>query len=166
MEPLRITSRQFSYDDLNDLADPEIRQIQNNISKELLRSHARRLEEALLGGVDRTAACEPSVLTEDALKKAIDLIPPKPELFFGCEVHQDFCLVVHDGWETVARSWKERLFSRPWRPWQKTRKIPKYKPDPNLYTFNGKLIGHPDTIEKMVEKLKESGDLFRPNPKP
>lgn len=32
--------------------------------------------------------------------------------------------------ETVRRSWKERLFTRPWRPWvsTKTIQVPNYKP--------------------------------------
>jgi len=35
--------------------------------------------------------------------------------------------------EIVPRTWRERLFSWPWRPWVKTKLIVRTMPDPNTY---------------------------------
>jgi hypothetical protein len=54
---------------------------------------------------------------------------------------------------TVNRTWRERLFSWPWRPWLATR-IERI-PDPSLYQLGGDtLVGHPATIERLRRATK------------
>lgn len=58
---------------------------------------------------------------------------------------------------TVIRSWKERLFSWPWRPWQATKVIVEQVPSPNLYRFGQDIVGHPQTIRLLKEQLAQEG---------
>ncbi len=60
----------------------------------------------------------------------------------------------------VRLSWKERLFSWPWKPLVKTRHYIKtfqtQLPDPNYYILGDRIIlGHPETIMKLKEALKK-----------
>ena len=55
---------------------------------------------------------------------------------------------------TVKRTWKERLFSKPWKPLQKFKIIIPKIPDDNIFVLNGAtLVGHPETIRALKEKL-------------
>jgi hypothetical protein len=56
----------------------------------------------------------------------------------------------------VERTWKERLFTCPWKPWQRFR----YEPDPLIYSFQGKLVMHPKTAQRLLETVGVQ------NPKP
>lgn len=42
---------------------------------------------------------------------------------------------------TVSRSWRERLLSWPWRPWQSTRS--ERIPSDVIYHMDGKMLMHP-----------------------
>ena len=55
--------------------------------------------------------------------------------------------------EIIRRTWKERFFSLPWRPWIATRLIIHYDPDPRVYIYGNRLIAHPDIIEKLINQL-------------
>lgn len=49
--------------------------------------------------------------------------------------------------ERVPRPWRERLLSRPWRPWQATRPVTVTVPDPHLYRFGSAcILAHPVTL--------------------
>ena len=50
----------------------------------------------------------------------------------------------------VKRSWKERLFSLPWRPWitHKTIQVPNYKPA--MFRVGDMIIYHP-ALKKSIE---------------
>lgn len=69
------------------------------------------------------------------------------------------------------RSWRERLFSRPWRPWRKFETV--YVPDPNIYkmqlpsavpgSFGANsmktiFICHPQTAGALREALEKEND--------
>lgn len=55
----------------------------------------------------------------------------------------------------VRRTWKERLFSRPWRPWVRTRTVTPMKPDPRIYQSpDGYLVGHPVTVDRMIALME------------
>ena len=59
---------------------------------------------------------------------------------------------------TVKRSWRERLLSRPWRPWKTTKIVVSQEPDPNLYRIGRtQIVGHPATIAKLKKKRAEKG---------
>lgn len=55
---------------------------------------------------------------------------------------------------TVTRTWRERLFSWPWRPWRATRVV--QAPDPSMYQMaGGLLVGHPVTINRLRRAAEE-----------
>ena len=65
-----------------------------------------------------------------------------PNIYMGIHFIPNKHLTVQ---ETVPRTWKERLFSWPWRPIRKTKVIS--VPDPTVYYFgNRKATAHPATI--------------------
>ena len=51
----------------------------------------------------------------------------------------------------TPRSWRERLFVRPWRPWKKTNT----EPDPGFYITATEIHAHPATVRKLAEGLRE-----------
>lgn len=49
----------------------------------------------------------------------------------------------------VPRPWKQRLFSRPWRPWVR------HQPDPQYYVIGGgKIAAHPHTADRIRAKIR------------
>ncbi len=58
-------------------------------------------------------------------------------------------------YETVKRSWKERLFSRPWRPFVRFNKVHK----PKVYQFGDTYICSPQTEARIQSALKNSSPL-------
>ena len=66
----------------------------------------------------------------------------------------DPIVTVHD------RTWRQRLFSRPWRPWQATYTttvIPRV-PDRKVYrTPDGNFMMHPETAKAFKETMSEYG---------
>lgn len=62
----------------------------------------------------------------------------------------------------VSRTWKERLFSLPWKPWQNQKTVIPILPiEDILYWAQGIYLAHPDTIQKLKLKLKT--DETNPN---
>ena len=55
--------------------------------------------------------------------------------------------------QEVKRTWRERLFTRPFRPFRKTKII--QVPNPNLYRTPFGVYGHPETIRKLKAALAE-----------
>lgn len=49
--------------------------------------------------------------------------------------------------QTVERTWKERLFSLPWHPFQKTKTV--YEQKPALYKYDGTIFSHPLQAHKL-----------------
>ena len=56
--------------------------------------------------------------------------------------------------QEIARTWRERLFSLPWRPLRKTKTV--VVPRKDLFWVNGAFYGHPATIEALRERLKDA----------
>ena len=50
-------------------------------------------------------------------------------------------------YESVARTWKERLFTLPWRPWVRTKSIHR----PKVFQYGNTIICSPATL-KSLEK--------------
>lgn len=59
----------------------------------------------------------------------------------------------------VKRSWKERLFTLPWRPFKKTRHYVSIRetrlPDPQYYIMGRNIIAHPATMQRLRNELKK-----------
>jgi hypothetical protein len=68
-------------------------------------------------------------------------------------VESPFCTVSEE--RLVKRSWKERLFTWPWRPWKSTKVVEVSVPDPNYYIVDDQVVGHPVTIAKLMEIVHE-----------
>lgn len=64
-----------------------------------------------------------------------------PDIYMGIHFIPNKNLTVQG---TVPRTWKERMFSWPWRPLRKTKVI--NVPDPTVYLMGDKAIAHPATI--------------------
>jgi len=62
-------------------------------------------------------------------------------------------------YRSEPRTWKERLFSWPWRPWIKDKSVP--YPSPDLYQNGDTFIGHPATIRKIKENLQKQIEEYR-----
>jgi hypothetical protein len=66
----------------------------------------------------------------------------------------------------VSRPWKERLFTMPWRPLNKTKTIAPRIPDPDFYISETDrfIVGHPETMKKLkgaIEKSKNDNFSMR-----
>ena len=63
----------------------------------------------------------------------------------------------------IKRTWRQRFFSVPWKPWVKTRPHHYQAPDPCLWLGpDNHLYGHPETIKKLfTEKLFTDFNLQR-----
>jgi hypothetical protein len=68
--------------------------------------------------------------------------------------------------EIIDRSWKERLFSRPWKPLEKTKKQIVQYPDPNVYTWGDLIICHPMVALRIREELIQERSKEEPIPLP
>lgn len=60
----------------------------------------------------------------------------------------------------VDRTWRERLFSWPWRPWLSmktiTYSVVDRQPDPNIYFVDGVLYCHPKLAAEVVRRTGAS----------
>ncbi|HEC64245.1 MAG TPA: hypothetical protein ENI23_03020 [bacterium] len=73
----------------------------------------------------------------------------------GLKIIEDKSLTIPDGTITVTRSWKERLFTRPWKPWVATKEIFNIIPNPELFYIKdrGIVLAHPVTAKRLYDEL-------------
>lgn len=57
--------------------------------------------------------------------------------------------------EEVPRTWKEKLFSLPCRPWKKTKYVTTYVASRSVVFANGAYYAHPDLIDEMIKQLEK-----------
>lgn len=76
----------------------------------------------------------------------------------GLKIITDLNLTIQDGTIIVNRSWKERLFTRPWKPWVATKEIFNIIPDPNMYFIEkeGIVFAHPVTARRLYDEFDQS----------
>ena len=80
---------------------------------------------------------------------------------FGVKIVTSIHMVVDGEPYEVPRTWKERLFSRPWRPMRKTRtEIPKVPSREALQLPDGSLVMHP----AMATELRRMWDCGHKGP--
>lgn len=73
----------------------------------------------------------------------------------GLNIIEDKNLVIQDGITTLNRTWKERLFTRPWKPWIATKEIANMIPNPDVFIIKGKtVLAHPATAQKIKEMFR------------
>ena len=80
-----------------------------------------------------------------------------PGSLIGMQVRTNPLLTVAGPPVKVRRAWRERLFSRPWKPWRATRTVIPQIPDPHAMLVGNLLIMHPDTWARMRRELDERG---------
>jgi hypothetical protein len=69
---------------------------------------------------------------------------------FGHKVILNSNLLMNGDPVTVRRGWKERLLSRPWRPFHATSTYIPRVPDTAVYQLGGGyIVAHPNTIAKL-----------------
>ena len=91
----------------------------------------------------------------------IDALRGKPpgmsRLVLGLQIVENQDMVVEDGITIVKRSWRERIFSRPWRPLQRTKEIIRFVPDPYVYLIRDRniIIAHPITVIKLHQEIQK-----------
>ena len=63
----------------------------------------------------------------------------------------------------VKRTWIERLFSLPWRPWKATKMITIQVPSDEVIIMADTITMHPETLRKFQAEL-EKANLIKDNP--
>lgn len=74
----------------------------------------------------------------------------------GVRIMEDPNLVRDGAPRYVRRSWRERLFSRPWRPLQRTRIVTPKEPSPEVLRIRpGVVAMHPATAQALRESVRK-----------
>jgi hypothetical protein len=69
---------------------------------------------------------------------------------FGYKIILNSNLVIDAKPIAMVRTWKERLFTRPWKPFLAIKMIKSQVPDPNGYFLgNDTMVMHPITAERL-----------------
>lgn len=73
---------------------------------------------------------------------------------FGYRIIEDRNMVIDGDPYEKLRGWKERLFSRPWRPFKKYKTIIPKIPNPEIIVTADCYIMHPEIAKKLKTSLK------------
>jgi len=98
------------------------------------------------------------VLTPEEIKETIDRLMDVPTAPFGAGPITLTPNSFMTKTEEYERTWKERLWSRPWKPWRKNgyRQIP----DPEIFVVKlpgsktQTIMGHPDTLRNLERDME------------
>lgn len=83
-------------------------------------------------------------------------VPTPPLIFNGFELRGNSLLVVSKT-TLEHRSWKERLFTLPWRPLKKEKHVTEWVGSNEVVRVGNVLYAHPDMIEKIKVQLSNKG---------
>jgi hypothetical protein len=88
------------------------------------------------------------------------LFPP----YKGIEIIESTMCVKQNGYrkEKIKKSWKERLFKKPFKFWIKYREIDVENYEPEMYLVGNQLICHPSLVlnlENAIEKYNKTNVL-------
>lgn len=72
--------------------------------------------------------------------------------FTGLAVHTNPLLVKNET-RTVARTWKERLITWPWKPWVATRTEVYQVPSEEIFRIGDRLICHHDMLARIKAEI-------------
>lgn len=77
-----------------------------------------------------------------------------PGALLGFKIHQNSNMLDDGPPEERVRSWKERLFTRPWKPWKKTKWVPTKVPSCTiLHMPDGSLMMHPIMFREALSAI-------------
>ena len=71
--------------------------------------------------------------------------------FNGLQVITSVNLTVPGEPVEIPRSWRERLFTRPWQPLKRTRTVTPQIPHPGALIMRDKILMHPATYQKLKD---------------
>lgn len=106
-------------------------------------------------GTAAVANANDSVMTLDKLEECKRLLERTPPAGWDGRIHENASLVKT---KSRPRTWRERLFSRPWRP---MRKITTWQePDSCLYrvrldTGRHTIFAHPATAKRLRDEIRQ-----------
>lgn len=69
----------------------------------------------------------------------------------GYKLIEDPTALEQTGTTRVVRSFRERFFSLPWKPWQLTTEVPVFGPKEDFEVTDDCIIGHPTLIRALRE---------------
>lgn len=104
-----------------------------------------------------TSSTNTSTLTSTMLESMLDhplfKTPAPPQFKFV----ENTNLTIPGPVDVIRRTWKQRLFTLPWRPLKTHLRLQTYIPDPNYYVIhNQTVVAHPVTISKLKKALLDS----------
>ncbi len=77
------------------------------------------------------------------------------EGFWGLRVLESPYMEIDGPDVPVRRTWRDRLFSRPWRPWVATRLVRSRIPHPGFARISPTtIVMHPETARVLHERLR------------
>jgi hypothetical protein len=82
-----------------------------------------------------------------------DIVKGLPKYEHTLIVESDVCVVDGEPYNRV-RPWRERLFSRPWRPLKKTVRVVPKVPLDGGYQMGDFLLVHPVTMQRIRENVR------------
>jgi hypothetical protein len=74
--------------------------------------------------------------------------------FGGLQVIEDIRMTVAGEPYEVVRTWKERLFTKPWRPLKKTRTVVPQVPSREVIRFQNKMVCHPEVAKELRRQIQ------------
>ncbi len=77
-----------------------------------------------------------------------------PDTFNGMRVQTSVWLTEPGDPVTLRRTWRERLFSWPWRPLIATRTVVPQVPKKGAISFAGQLLMHPETFRQLRDSAR------------
>jgi len=78
--------------------------------------------------------------------------PRGPSALAGYTITESIWCTIPQEREAM-RSWRERLFSRPWQPFRRTKIETIQVPNPDLFIAGTRIVGHPATIQRLMDSL-------------
>jgi len=74
-------------------------------------------------------------------------------VFYGLKIIEDPNMTEEGEPYEVARSWRERLFTRPWEPFRSTKMVVPQVPMSSFIQKGTTLIGHPELVRALMNEL-------------
>lgn len=86
-----------------------------------------------------------------------DDIATAMQMLMGYRI-QESAMMVEPVTTVQPRSWRERLLTLPWRPWQRTKYVTENLPSPTVIFLHEQrtIVAHPETIRRMRDAAARS----------
>ena len=80
---------------------------------------------------------------------------------YGYQIVESLSMVDVNNPEHVEqkRTWKERLFTLPWRPFKKTKTLTIFPPLKNYYLIGNTILCHPAMKQGLIAAMRTEGSI-------